>query len=54
MEFLCIVKKQNENKFFIAVLFKNLIFFIYGQFYIKSYKTIFFLAQLHLSTCPKS
>ena len=53
MEFLClgIVKKKNEKEIFIAVFLKILNFFIYGEFYTKNYKTIFFLAQLHVSTC---
>ena len=44
MEFLClgIVKKKNEKEIFIAVLLKILNFFIYGEFYTKNYKTIFF------------
>ena len=36
------VKKKNEKEIFIAVLLKNLNFFIYGEFYIKNYRTIFF------------
>ena len=54
MEFLClgIVKTKNEKEIFIAVLLKNLIFFIYDEFYTKNYKTIFF-AQLHVSACPE-
>ena len=54
MEFLClsIVKKKSEKWIFIAVLLKNLIFFIYGEFYTKNYNTNF-LAQLLVSTCPK-
>ena len=46
-----IVKRQNEKEIFIVVLLKNV--FIYGQFYTKNYKTIFFLAQLHVITCPE-
>ena len=54
MEFLYlgIVKKKNEKEIFIAVLLENLNFFMYGEFYTQNYKTIF-LAQLHVSTCPK-
>ena len=44
MGFLClgIVKKKHEKESFIAVLLKNLNSFIYGEFYRKNYKTIFF------------
>ena len=54
MEFLClgIVKKKNKKEIFIAVLWKKLIFFMYGEFYTKNYKAIA-LAQSHVSTCPK-
>ena len=43
MEFLClgIVKKKNEKEIFIAVLLKNLNFFIYGQFIQKIVKQFF-------------
>ena len=53
MEFLCLgIVKKNEKEIFIAVLLKNLNFFIYGEFYAKNYKTIF-LAQLQVSICPE-
>ena len=54
MEFLClgIVKKKNKKEIFIAVLWKKLIFFMYGEFYTKNYKAIV-LAQSHVSACPK-
>ena len=49
--YLGIVKKKNEKEIFIAVLLKNLNFFIQWILH-KNYKTVFF-AQLHVSTCPK-
>ena len=54
MEFLCsgIVKKKNKKSIFKAALLKNLNFFTYGEFCTKNHNTTF-LAQLHVSTCPK-
>ena len=37
-----VVKQKNEKKFFIALLLKNLNFFIYGEFDTKNYETMFF------------
>ena len=42
MEFLCLSIVKRKNEIFIAVLLKNLNFFIYVEFYTKNYKTIFF------------
>ena len=42
MEFLCLSIVKGKNEIFVAVLLKKLNFFIYGEFYTKNDKTIFF------------
>ena len=42
MKFLCLSIVKRKNEIFVAVLLKNLNFFIYGEFYTKNYKPIFF------------
>ena len=52
MEFLHLGIVKGKNETFVAVLLKNWNLFIYGEFYKKNYKPIFF-KQLPVSTCPE-